>query len=591
MLTVNSDIKNYDELIIERDNLCTQIESGNPFFANQNVVFSKKATSQFDQGQFCEVRADVVTGKAIQEFYEKKLELSLDRSRRLPQAPSVANAVALSYLRVGETDKAIKVFQNALAMDKNYFPAIANLDRCYSIKGDFERALRIYEKLEKENKNDVRFLINIALLHLNNKNIDDALAYFKKAQKIEPMNYSVLNNIGMIYLIKGNLSSAISLFRNALKNKNDDYTIYNNLGVCFVALNNVDKSLYYFKIAYRLNKSGKNVINNLSNVLQKIGDHESVISLVDDFLQAHPEDVGMRNLISWSYFQMELYQKCLRELKRTADYINPESKNEIASVFNNMGIVYKKINKISRAEGFFLKSLQTYTDPDVIVYYNLIHFYFGLKRLDKAKTIIDESLVLFKDNPIILSYLGDYYSNTLDYETAQEIYYKVLNIDAKILTPYLRLSTIYADVYEDTESALELLKKGLIYHPEDLALLNNYAYCYLLQGNLSKARVILDNVKTDNETHLTATRGMLLIKEGNIKEGRSFYNRAITLAGSDVNLANLVKQKKHLELGTYYSERGNKREAIRLLKSGLIHKTDKPYYEKQIIKLLNELKQ
>jgi len=352
----------------------------------------------------------------------------------------------------------------------------------------------------------------------------------------------------------------------------------------------LDKSLYYFKIAYKLNRSGKDVINNLSNVLQKIGDHESVISLVDDFLQAHPEDVGMRNIISWSYFKMELYQKCLRELKRTVDYINPENKNEMAAVLNNMGIVYKKSNEISKAERFFLKSLQTYTVPDVIVYYNLIHFYFDLKQLDKAKLIIDKSLLLFRDNPIILSYLGDYYSNTFDYEHAEEIYYKVLNIDPKALTPYLRLSTIYADVYEDTERALELLKTGLIYHPEDLALLNNYAYCFLLKGNLSKAREILDNIKNDNEIHLTATKGMLLIKEGNIKEGRNFYNRAITLAGSNVNLANLVKQKKHLELGAYYSKMGNKREAIRLLKSGLIHKTDKTYYKKQIIKLLNELK-
>ena len=482
------------------------------------------------------------------------------------------------------------MFQTALSMDKDYFPAIANLARCYSIKGDFEKAIRIYEKLERENKNDVRFLINIALLHLNNKNIDDALAYFKKAEKIEPEDHSVLNNIGMIYLIKGNLSSAISLFRKARKNKNDDYTIYNNLGVCFVALNNIDKALYYFKIARELNRSAKHVINNLSNALQKIGDHESVISLVDDFLQAHPEDVEMRNLISWSYFEMGLYQKCLIELKRANDYIDPKNKNEIASVYNNMGIVYKKTDKISKAEGFFLKSLQTYTNPDVIIYYNLIRFYFDLKRLDKAKIIIDESLVLFKDNPIILSYLGDYYSNTFDYQTAMGIYYKVLKIDDTILTPYLRLSTIYSDVYENAESAIELLKKGLVHHPDNLALLNNYAYCYLLQGNLSKARMILDSVKTDDEIHLTATRGMLLIKEGNIKEGRRFYNRAVTLAGRDVNLANLVKQKKHLELGTYYYETGNKREAIRLLKNGLAHKTDKSYYEKQIIKLLDKLK-
>jgi Flp pilus assembly protein TadD len=121
-------------------------------------------------------------------------------------------------------------------------------------------------------------------------------------------------------------------------------------------------------------------------------------------------------------------------------------------------------------------------------------------------------------------------------------------------------------------------------------LVNNYAYCLILRGELAKAREVLDKHKEESLVPLVATRGLLLIKEGNIQEGRRFYNRAVALAGNDRSLVALVEQKKNLELGINCLEKGNKREAIRLFQKGLRYKSREDRYKKKIIKLLEQLR-
>ena len=157
------------------------------------------------------------------------------------------------------------------------------------------------------------------------------------------------------------------------------------------------------------------------------------------------------------------------------------------------------------------------------------------------------------------------------------------------MDPYLGLSTIELDVYENPDRALEILEKGIKKHPKDLSMLNNYAYCLIMKGYLQKARTITDNTNFRDSVHMTATKGYLLIKEGNIDEGRKQYNRAASLAGKNRNLQALVHQKKQLELCKYYIMIGNRREAMKRIHKGLKYKTSEKYFSSKLEQLKNDL--
>ena len=80
---------------------------------------------------------------------------------------------------------------------------------------------------------------------------------------------------------------------------------------------------------------------------------------------------------------------------------------------------------------------------------------------------------------------------------------------------------------------------------------------------------------------MTATFGLLCIKQGNLEEGRKYYNRAALIAKDNKELRSLVIQKKELELSLYHLKNGNKKEALKRIKKGLAYKsTEGRYYIK-----------
>jgi thioredoxin-like negative regulator of GroEL len=156
--------------------------------------------------------------------------------------------------------------------------------------------------------------------------------------------------------------------------------------------------------------------------------------------------------------------------------------------------------------------------------------------------------------------------------------------------PYAMLSSIVGEVFGNYEEAIQLTEEGLRRHPENRMLLNNLAYYLLMKGDVRGARTILDGItERDDETHLRATRGLLLLKEGNIKEGSRLYNEAARRARGG-ELKSLVAQKKNLELARIAIADGRSLEAVGLLARAIAEKSGEETYRNQARSLLKALR-
>lgn len=581
MITNQSEIKSHEELIVDKGALCAELESANPFLHKQDfLLMDDQDTSQFDKN-VCQLDLDTGSNELALKFFRDNLSKSLVRINRIPNNPELLNSVALNYLKIGELDKAIEGFETVLSKKKTYFPAIANLAECYVQKGELEEAIKIYKSYEIYFKDDIKYLNNISLLYFKTENIKKALLILEKAYRIDKKDTAVLNNLGIVNLSNKNPSKAIFYLRQALKINYRDHSLYNNLGVCFVFIKNLRKALTNFRISYLLNKSARNITHNLSNAYIELSEYESSISILSEYLESEPDDLEQRNKIAWCYFKLNLFRKCLNELKRSLEGINKEEKKFLASLYNNIAVVYDRLGNIPKARSYFIKGLKVYKKPDNIIIFNIIDFFFKYNKLDKAKSFIDLGLSMNPKNSTLLNYLGNYYLALSEYQLAKKYYEQAIEIDEKSLDACLGLSTIELDVLEDTDKALRILEKGIEYHPENISMINNYAYCLILRGDLSKAIRIIDGVDFRDSVHLTATLGLLCIKQGNLEEGRKYYNRAAQIAKNNKELRYLVLQKKELELSLYYLKDGNKKEALKRIKKGLAYKsTEGRYYNK-----------
>lgn len=102
--------------------------------------------------------------------------------------------------------------------------------------------------------------------------------------------------------------------------------------------------------------------------------------------------------------------------------------------------------------------------------------------------------------------------------------------------PALFGSNIAATHVKDQAKAIALVKAGLMSHPNDPALINNYAYSLSLDDRPDEALIELDkirhssNVPEETKVCLKATRGLALFRtriEQNIEEGRKLYKEAL----------------------------------------------------------------
>lgn len=98
----------------------------------------------------------------------------------------------------------------------------------------------------------------------------------------------------------------------------------------------------------------------------------------------------------------------------------------------------------------------------------------------------------------------------------------------------------HASMYQRFEDGVKFARAGLRPNPRSTLLLNNLAFCLAALGDLEEARKALKEVPSEDENKwrptLTATRGFIAFRAGDIDTGRRLYREAIRLmANNNVN--------------------------------------------------------
>jgi Tfp pilus assembly protein PilF len=174
-------------------------------------------------------------------------------------------------------------------------------------------------------------------------------------------------------------------------------------------------------------------------------------------------------------------------------------------------------------------------------------------------------------------------------DRALEAIEKFIETNRTFVPAFTFLSYAYCEYMEDYEKAISLINDNKSNFQNDIYILNNLAYAYLMNNNVERAKNILQTVADINDNvYLIATRGLLEIKEGNIARGRELYNNAMNLAGNE-RLRIQIQQKKDLELAKYFLSKGQSRDANNFLQKVITSKGGTSVYKDQCRRLLNRI--
>ncbi|MDR0304536.1 MAG: tetratricopeptide repeat protein [Chitinispirillales bacterium] len=132
----------------------------------------------------------------------KDIEARLEYEERLKESQetmeivfSIADSLynsALNFHLSGDTENAVKLYEELLKFDKNYYRAWNNLGAIYGEQGEFEKAIDSYENAVGKRADIVDGYVNLVNIYSAIDDIDNAKKWLRKGLKVAPKDQNLL---------------------------------------------------------------------------------------------------------------------------------------------------------------------------------------------------------------------------------------------------------------------------------------------------------------------------------------------------------------------------------------------------------------
>jgi tetratricopeptide (TPR) repeat protein len=523
------------------------------------------------------------------------IEQSVRRSTvRFPQSARAHANLGIALLKRGETREAYKELTMALELEPSNYLAGLTMARLHFAEGRIKEAEDCYHRLVQLHPDDAAAEIGLSTVLIRTERYDEAYLHLSSAVKIDRRNSFAHFLLGLVCIQKSDLRSALNEFRAAsnLDLRNPD--IYHAIGVAYTLQGEHLRAEKAFKTALTLAPDSSATVISLARTLIGFQKSDQAIEILQGYLERHMRDLGARDQLAFAYMQAKRYSAARSQISQILE----QSEGKLSSVDavrhrTNIAVTYMHERSFKKAEGELKSAIQLAPQVSHIPYDNLARVYALTKRVPLAIDVLQRAVDLFPSNREIRSLLSVLYSDQ-EYFWMAIRQLEFLQSEGGLSDEnYASLGDNYLEVGE-TAKALKVLIEGYSKFPKSMCIINNLAYCLLEAGRFSQAKEILNSRPGNKEVgvEMTATLGLLHLKEGNYEAARRLYKRAENMAtkSSRKELARRARQKMHLELARYHAERGEYDSANREIRAGLLEKVEKRTFARHLEQLAESMR-
>jgi tetratricopeptide (TPR) repeat protein len=184
--------------------------------------------------------------------------------------PEALNNLGVIYLEKKDFPQAITAFKQAISQKPNYSEAHNNLAKALAMSGQLDDAIIVESKAIRMDPDIAEYRFNLAKLYENKGLINEAVREYKEGLKLNPKFFEAHYHLGMIYTKIGRPNEAIIEFQEAIKINPKSGKIYFMLGVNFLKIKNREKAISNLEMAlqYATNENDKNAIQSALNQLR-----------------------------------------------------------------------------------------------------------------------------------------------------------------------------------------------------------------------------------------------------------------------------------------------------------------------------------
>lgn len=496
------------------------------------------------------------------------IERSQRDVRKHPHSSRALTNLGLAFLSAGNSDDAMASFRKALQIDAHSYVASTHLAKTLVNRGKFDEAEQLYKRLAETFPDAVTPMMSLAHLAMRRDDFIAAERIIRDVIKLGTKSPVPHYQLATVLIRSRRVHEAIKELRAAIGSDVRSPSLYQALGVAYALAGDNAKSSRAFKSALTLSPALSDAVRGLANTLLNVGNADSTIELLTAYLEGKPEDAQSRTLLGRAYAQKGKHAFARGQFLQAFNMVDGNARFETLQfqLANDIGAAFFFERDLKQAEHWFSRAIEFGPRKGPLPYKNLARTFADLEQYGAALRILQRCRALFGEDKEVSSMSALVHGALGRYDIAISELTPLLSRDDCDAGVFASLGCYLADGRRDFSGARDVLRQAYEKFPNDLLIINNLAYAYLMMEDIVAARELLQRHHTQPGTNviLTATWGLLYLKEGDRQRARTLYIEAAKLASlqGNRNLAETVKQKMHLEFATDLLRRGDMAGAL-----------------------------
>ncbi|MDE3063875.1 MAG: tetratricopeptide repeat protein, partial [Acidobacteriota bacterium] len=391
------------------------------------------------------------------------------------------SALGTAYDQLKQPKEAIAAYQRALDLDPADVRSINALAQALLNDNQLDAALKQYKNLSEADPDDIGSLIHISEIQRRQGKYEDALTTIRTAVKKDPDSLEAGYNEGLLLDVLGRFDEAVQVYQHMV-----DLTSHANGAYTSEEKNN--RGIFLDRLGALYHEENKTD--------QAIETYQKLIDLGgDQALRGYQGEVD-------TYRDAKMFDKAI-EVARKAAATDPKNTDLKLMLAGEMADSNNPDDGITMA-----KSLLTNTDKDRVVWLSLAQTYTRLRRWKDADDALNKaaSLTTKQDDKIYLLFLrGALAERQKHYDTAEQFFHQVLDIDPNNAMTLNYMGYMFADKGTRLPEAIKLIRKAVELDPMNGAYLDSLGWAYFKMGQYELAeenlRQAVDRDQTDPTVH------------------------------------------------------------------------------------------
>lgn len=328
---------------------------------------------------------------------------------------------------------------------------------------------------------------------------------------------------------------------------------YYDLALGYKAKKDYKKAEELFMEAMKRNSENKKIYYELMNMYDKMGYLDKAVDIAQKMFQ-----LDINNPVANFHYGKALYNKGRKT--EAIPYLENAirfGRNFPAQWYVLLGNAYTYNNQIQESVSILERALASKNIPDAKLYQGMN--YYLLKDFNKSAEFINQAL---NANPGLYLQLLEFYDKQGNFSEVQKIAREWSPKVIKILSPYYYfVARAYLNTQE-TDKALETLRKGIAEYPEDKNLISLIGDCYLKTNEIDKAMAEFNKLIKINPDNADAYYylGNAYALQNNNPKAHEAFDKSISLNPSNGNVYNS-------KAALYYKEKNFKKAEELWIKS------------------------